>query len=431
MKAVGIICEYNPFHLGHARHIEKTKQAVGDDCVIVCVMSGNYVQRGDFAVFNKHSRAEAAVFCGADLVIELPTPYALSSAEGFAKAGVYLLENTGICDYISFGSESGDIEVLKNIAGGLATPEADDLTRKWLKEGLPYASARQNAISDMLGAEANILKKANNLLGVEYLNAISALNSTLRPIVIKRTGGEHDGDFGYSASRIRKMLTNEEFEKKCLSKPNDTQLHSIEGGMTAAENQAGKWISLSVPLPAWNTFKKEIAEGRGPVSMKRCESAILSRLRSIAHASKLSHVSEGLGNRFIRYARTEPTIDGILTKTKTKRYTMSRLRRLLLCACLNIPEEDTNLPPPYIRVLAMNQVGMIALKEMRGKTKLPIITKPALAHSLDSRQSRMFSNEVSATDFFILAYPDIQQRLGGAEWRTSPKVVKSMSVQIS
>ena len=395
MKTIGIICEYNPFHSGHAMHIEKTREAFGEECAVVCVMSGNFVQRGDLAVFNKHARAEAAVRCGADLVVEMPSPYALLSAEGYATAGVCILDGLGICDHISFGSESGDVAPLSEAADAIVSAEADALIREWLEKGLSYAAALQKAADAVLGARSDVFKSPNDLLGIEYLKAIAALGSPLRPIAVKRTGGAHDGDTGYSASALRKKLLSDE-------KP---------------------W-SL-IPRDASEVFKNEIELGRGPVSVKSCEIAILSRLREIKDFSHLPGAVEGLEHRFMRYAAAEPTVEGVLEKIKTKRYAMSRLRRMIMCACLGITAEDTAKPPPYIRVLAMNDTGRRALKDARGKAVLPIIVKPAYSNKLPLRAAEMFRKEAASTDFYVLAYSDEGARAGGQEWRQGAKVVDS------
>ena len=390
MIVAGIISEYNPLHLGHTWHMEKTRIALGGDCAIICVMSGNFVQRGDFAIFNKQARAKAAVQCGADLVVELPSPYALSSAAGFADAGVCILDSLGVCEHISFGSESGDVKLLVEAADAIASREADELIKEWLKKGVSYAAAQQKAAGAILGAGSVVFESPNNLLGIEYLKAISARNSPLKPLTIKRTGGEHDSDMGLSASAMRKILIGGD-------KP---------------------WQFM--PETAADVCKEEITAGRGPVSMELCETAILSRLRAAQGFSELPGATEGLEYRFLRYAKTEPTVEAILEKTKTKRYTMSRLRRMLICACLGITAADAKEPPSYIKVLAMNRTGMKILACARKKTRLPIIIKPASAQSLSERGLELFNKEAAATDFYVLAYPDENNRHGGQEWRQTP-----------
>jgi predicted nucleotidyltransferase len=394
MKACGIICEYNPFHLGHASHIAKTREAVGEGCAIVCVMSGNYVQRGDLAIFPKHARAETAVRCGADLVVELPTPYALSSAEGFASAGVSLLNALGCCERISFGSESGDIPLLREAAEAVMSPQAEVVVKEWLDRGASYASALQKAADALLGGRSEVLKSPNNLLGIEYIKAIITLGLEIEPITVKRDGGVHDSASGISSMVLRKM-----------------------------SKQRGQGFWQSMPDAAARVVMGEVLAGRGPVHMRQAEQAMLSRLRSGVDFSMLPGATEGLDHRFARYAISEPTVKAVLEKAKTKRYAMSRLRRMLLCACLDITAGDTAEPPPYIRILAMNRVGMKLLGEVRGKTMLPVITKPAHADRLPGRAGSLFRKEVAATDFYVLAFPDKTMRTGGAEWRTGPVVV--------
>ena len=393
MNVAGIICEYNPFHNGHARHIAMTRRALGGDCAVIGAMSGNFVQRGDFAVFNKHSRAEASVRCGADLVIEIPAPYALSSANGFAQAGVFLLGSLGVCGIISFGSESGDIGVLKEAAEAIAAPEADALIREWLDRGVPYATAQQKAAEAILGERADLFKSPNNLLGIEYLKAIAASGTALQPLAVKREGGAHDGAAGISAMAMRERLLRGELPWE------------------QTREEAAK------------VYSDEIEAGRGPVSMDACDIALLSRLRIAEDLSMLPGASEGLDRRIAKYAASEPTVKSVLEKAKTKRYAMSRLRRMLICACLGITADDTKMPPPYIRILAMNGTGMRLLKAARKKAELPIITKPASAQRLQGRAAELFRKESAATDLYVLAYQNEMERSGAQEWRKSPIVM--------
>ena len=180
----------------------------------------------------------------------------------------------------------------------------------------------------------------------------------------------------------------------------------------------------SIPNHASDVYIKEIASGRGPVFMKQCESAIIARLRMYDNYEELTGASEGLGFRLARYARSEPTIEKILERTKTKRYVMSRLRRMKLCAALNITADDVKNPPPYIRVLAMNKNGMKLLNKMRKTSKLPIITKPASVLKFNDDVIKMFNKEAECTDLYTLAYPNENERIGGGEWLESPRVIK-------
>ncbi len=395
MKTAGIICEYNPIHNGHVRHISQTRAMLGEDCAIVCAMSGNFVQRGDFAVFAKHARALSAVACGADLVIELPLPYVLSSAEGFARGGVMLLDALGVCTTLSFGSETGETESLSELADCLLREEIPELIKEELKTGVSFARARQRAAAKLLGEKAEALKTPNNILGVEYIKALKTTNSKLEPMTVRRIGAHHDRDGTESASELRRILK--------------------EGGEP--------WRMM--PEPAAVILREEVTSGRGPVFMDSIETAVLSRLRMLPLENyvRLPDASEGLGRRLMRYAKSMPAVQSILESTKTKRYAMSRLRRMLLCAVLGIEAADSGTPPPYIRVLAMNKTGMNLLRDIKEKSALPVITKPALADTLDGAARAMFLKESDATDLYVLAYPNLENRAGGREWRISPKIM--------
>lgn len=396
MKTAGIICEYNPIHNGHARHIAETRAILGEDGAVVCAMSGNFVQRGDFAVFGKHARAMSAVASGADLIVELPLPYVLSSAEGFARGGVGLLEALGVCTHLSFGSEAGETERLLALAECMLRADMPALIGEELKSGISYARARQKAAERVLGNKAEILSTPNNILAVEYLKALKEYGSAMVPLTVRRFGAQHDSYGAESASYLRRLL-------KEGKKPWDL-----------------------MPAPAAGVLKAEIACGRGPVFMDAAETAVLSRLRMLPEETfaRLPDASEGLELRLRRYARSMPTVPLILESAKTKRYAMSRLRRMLLCAVLGVEAEDSASTPPYIRVLAMNQKGMALLRKIKEKTALPVITKPAEAKMLDGRARALFEKESAATDFYVLAYPGYENRTSGQEWTTSPRILR-------
>jgi len=331
-----------------------------------------------------------------DLVIELPTPYVLQSAEGFARAGVYLLEKLGICDYISFGSESGDIDILRFAAEVITSETANNLTRQWLDTGISYALAQQKAANAVMGTQGDVFNSPNNVLGIEYIKAVSSYFSKMEPITIRRIDGEHDSDVGYSASAVRKQL--------------------LKGIIP---------ISL-IPDFVYDICADEISSGRGPVSISHAEQAIVSRLRAIEDYSTVPNTSEGLEKRFRRYATTEASITSILTNVKTKRYTMARIRRILMCAALGITTHDTAKPPPYIRVLAMNTTGMRLLNKARKKAKLPIISKPASVYDMNDTAVKLFESEAAATDLYVLAYRKEEERKGAQEWRLSPIVINNL-----
>ena len=213
MSVIGIVGEYNPMHYGHLHHIAETKRLMGEDCPVVCVMSGDFIQRGEAAVYSKFARAEAAVMSGVDLVLELPLPWVLSSAEGFARGAVGLLGATGVVTHLSFGSECGEIEVLETIAETLIDPLIGADIRAELQNdaGIPFAVARQRAVAKRLGEMSSQLETPNNILAIEYIKAIYNLGLGIKPVTIRRFGSGHDqlsGEGHKSAAEIRRMMIN-------------------------------------------------------------------------------------------------------------------------------------------------------------------------------------------------------------------------------
>ncbi|MBR6258757.1 MAG: nucleotidyltransferase family protein [Oscillospiraceae bacterium] len=396
MKIAGIISEYNPFHSGHALHIAETKRILGEGGGVVCVMSGNFVQRGEPAVFRKHARAKAAVMSGADLVLENPAPWALSSAERFAEGGTALLAALGICTHISFGSENGDIETLLNCAETASSEEGRELTALALKNGASYASARSRAMK-ALGADDEVFNSPNDTLAVEYLRAVKKLGAPLTPIAVKRQGAGHD-------EQVRDVTASGAYLRKAL--------------------YAGEDISGLVPEAALEIYRDELCTGRGPISWESMENSVMARLRGMTENdfAALPDATEGLDKRMYRAAKTEPDIQSFLFAVKTKRYVLSRIRRMLTAAYLGIRAEDAAGCPPYARVLAANGAGITMLREIGRKGSIPVLTKPAEAKELDERARRIFEIEAYGTDLYTLAYPNASERRGGQEWRISPVI---------
>lgn len=393
MKVIGIVAEYNPFHLGHAYHIQQSKKKVGGDCAVVAVMSGNFVQRGEAAILPKHIRAAAAVQCGCDLVIELPLPWALSSAEGFARGGIGLLCAFGV-DHISFGSESGNLEAIKKTASCLLRAETMEAVRKELKRGSSFAVARETVLRQLLGESAAVLASPNDLLAVEYCKTVLQYRPEMQLLPVLRCGAAHDTvtETGFrSASDLRETLQN------------------------------GNNLVGAVPDPANALYEKAIAE-KGIITQQCLESALLSRLRQLdaETVSALPDAGEGLENRFARACAEGGCLEEIYQMTKSKRYTLSRIRRMTLCAALGISKEMAAGMPPYGRVLAANARGRAVLRQVPQTEAIPILTKPAAAQRLSKQAQQIFALECAATDLYVLGYEKAEHRRGGSEWRTSP-----------
>ena len=332
MKTVGIVAEYNPFHAGHRKQFDCVKAQLGEETAIVCAMSGNFVQRGAPAVLDKTLRAKAAVACGADLVVELPTTVSLSSAEGFAAGGIGILSK--LCDTLCFGAETGETAPLMEAARVLLSEDFSPLLRRELDSGKSFPAARADALSRM-GLSGEILRRPNDILAVEYCKAILALHSPMIPFPIRRDGDYHDQAphrENPSATAVRRLM--------------------LEGGA---------WDSFA-PEPA-----RAIFENAPLHSLAAGERAVLARLRTMTDAEfeALPYGGEGLWRKFMHASRREATLEDILTAVKSKRYTRTRLDRMMMCAYLGITAEMLSAPAPYVRVLAFNEKGRAILSAVK------------------------------------------------------------------
>ena len=343
MKITGIICEYNPLHLGHKKQLDAVRAAEGPDAGIVCLMSGSFVQRGMPAIADKSLRAQAAVLSGADLVLELPVPYALSSAEGFAAGGVRLL--SGFCHNLCFGAENPDKGLLLGTARALLSDAFPPALREALDTGLSFPAARQKALEAM-GMDGSLLAQPNNILAVEYCKAILSQNSPMAPMPIYRAGGYHDTavqEENPSATAVRQLMLS-----------------------------SGAWLDY-VPAEARDCFRDAAIHTR-----QAGERAMLARLRTMTDAEfeALPYGGEGLWRKLMHACRQEAGLEDILTAVKSKRYTRTRLDRMVMCAFLGLTEAELNTPAPYARVLAFNQKGRQILKLARATGAFPNIGEP-------------------------------------------------------
>ncbi len=398
MRTVGIICEYNPFHRGHAWQLAALRERFGAETAVVCAMSGSFVQRGDFAVLRAHARAEAAVRGGADLVLELPLPWAISSAEGFASGGVGVLAATGAVDTLAFGSECANAETLRAVAAALESEPFSALLRRKLKEGVSFAAARESAVRELLGDRANALARPNDILGVEYCKAIARQGSAMDTLALPRMGVGHDAGAAESfasASHIRSLL--------------------LRGGDADA---------FLTPESA-ELYARERAAGRAPAAMANAERAVLSRLRAMREENFALYDAggEGLYHRVYAAVQSETTVEDILAAAKSKRYAYARLRRLLLAAFLGVTPGDTPPRVPYLRVLACNARGRELLRRMKKTAAAPILTKSADVRKLDAQAQRLFALTARAEEQYVLSYPSLAAAKPGGAWTTDPVIL--------
>ncbi len=368
MQITGIICEYNPLHTGHKKQLDYVRSVYGPDSGIVCLMSGNFVQRGAPAIIDKSCRAQAALSCGADLVLELPIPAALSSAEGFAAAGVSIL--APFCDALCFGAETADKALLLRTAEALLSPEFSQALRAQLESGKSFPAARQCAL-DAMGVPSELLSQPNNILAVEYCKAILHQHAAMEPLPISRGGSYH----AVEADR---------------DNPSATSLRSLMV-------QSGLWLDY-VPKAARSLF-----ENASLHTLSAGERAILYRLRTMTDQefSQLPYGSEGLWRKLMHASRREATLEAILTATKSKRYTRSRLDRMVMCALLGLTAEDMSTPAPYARVLALNETGREILKLARKAGDFPNTGEkiPGTYQDLEDRTDALYGLfSVSAPD---------------------------------
>lgn len=388
-KVVGIIAEYNPFHNGHAYHIQKTKEQTGADFV-VAVITGNFTQRGNTSVINKWEKTRIAIKGGADLVIELPTIYSISSAENFANGGVKILNKLGIVDSISFGMEADDISSLNNIANVLINEPSEytSLLKTELQKGSSYPKAREIALMMYLNdikRYSNILNGSNNILAIEYLKALKKQRSNLKPVGIKREKVYYNStkiiDEYASATGIRSLLLRNQIEE----------------------------IRKVVPSMTFSTLLNNLREGTYVLDLTAYSSEIIYKLRSmsIKDISNLPDVSEGLENLIKEVSNKTNNLIELINGIKSKRYTQTRIQRILLYALLGITKKDMEISKkiiPYVRVLGCSESGKMLLSQIDTKAKVITSLKKFENINKNRRITRLLEIDKRATDIYTLAY---------------------------
>ncbi len=367
----GIIAEYNPFHNGHAYLIQQAR-ALG--CThIAAVMSGNFTQRGDVALLPKHLRAAAALECGVDLVLELPLCYAAARAQTFAAGGVQTLQALGV-NTLAFGSESADLAALTAAAETITDPALQPALQAALQKGVTFATAREQAAGALL-QDTSVLQNPNDTLGVEYIAAALEQGASFTFLPVRRAGVHHD-----SATANREFLSASAIRQAVL-----------QGQIST--------LTPYLPAPAYAILKDAVAAGQF-ADIARIETSILCKLRTLTPAdlSSLPDVSEGLHHRLYKAIRTAGNLEELYALTKTKRYTLARIRRLVLSAFLGLTAEDTPKTIPYLRVLACNAKGQEILEQARRTCPVPIALR-----GTDLKGQPLFDLECRADDLYGMA----------------------------
>ncbi len=393
-KVLGIVAEYNPFHNGHFYHMQESKKITeADSCI--CVISGNFTQRGEPSIVNKWAKTYMALCCGADLVIELPTIYSISSAENFASGAIKIFDSLKIVTDISFGAECNDLATLNNIANVFYSEPANYKTilNHELKRGLSYPMARENAVLMYLNdikRYANVLSNSNNILAIEYLKALKQQKSMIQPNIVPRKNVYYNDqkivdDFA-SATAIRKLMLNREYAE----------------------------VRRVVPRSTYQIIGEEYKKNHIILGIKKYEKEIIYALRviPIEEIQNLPDVNEGLEFAIKKAASETNDIEELIEKVKSKRYTQTRIQRILLYVLLGITKkdmEDSKKMVPYVRVLGFNSRGKILISEiMNQNPKLNMITSVGKYVNKkmpkNKQLTRMLDLDINATNIYTLGY---------------------------
>ena len=399
---LGIIAEYNPFHNGHLYHLKESKKATGAEYT-VAIISGNFTQRGSTSIIDKWKKTEMALQNGVDLIIELPVLYSISSSENFAEGSIKILNSLGIIDFLSFGSETSDIKILNNFANILydEPKEYKKILSNYLDTGLSFPKARENALLEYIknfedvntnfDNYKNILSSPNNILGIEYLKALKKYKSSIKPICIKRSEADYNSsDISINASiasatAIRELIKNKNFNTIKTVIPEKS--YSI----------LADCINSGCIIPDLNCFEKEII--------------YVLRKMSIKEIANLPDVSEGLEFLIKKAVNSCNTLTELLNTIKSKRYTITRLQRILLYALLDISKKDMKLSKevdsPYIRVLGFNDNGKKLISKIMDKNpNQPLITsvKKFVDNNSNTSLQTMLNKDIFATNVYSLGF---------------------------
>ncbi len=422
MKILGLITEYNPFHNGHLYHLNESKNITGATHSIA-IMSGNFLQRGVPAVTHKWNRAKMAVQSGVDLVIELPTAYACSTAEIFAGGSINLLNSLGCIDYICFGSESGDLDLLVDIANILSDSpkEFTKILKRHINLGVTFPVARSMAIIEYftnvkkynktkLESINDIIKNPNNILGIEYLKAIRKIKSSIIPYTILRKSAHYHS-------------------KNISNKASIASATAIREQILSNNSLTG--VDKVIPKTSLNILSYSMNEGTSPIIDKDFEKAILSILRRSTpeEIKNIFDVVEGLENRILSCSTKTNSLQELYDCIKSKRYTLTRIQRILIHALLNINKDDIinfnkDNGPKYARILAFNSKGREILRILKSSSTIPIISNLKHYRPQDEIAKQMIEIDIRATNIYSLAFKSKENLKGQLDYIITPHYEK-------
>ncbi|MEA2088079.1 MAG: nucleotidyltransferase [Candidatus Caldatribacteriota bacterium] len=426
MKILGIIVEYNPFHNGHLYHLFKAKEITGADYV-VAVMSGNFLQRGEPAIIDKWARTEMALNAGVDLIIELPFVFSTQDANGFAFGAIKLLDSLQIIDYLCFGCETDNLNILYSISNFLnSEPQKyKELIVHNSKNGYEFPRARAQALCEyhrifgIAGLEdisplelSKLLKYPNNILALEYIKHLLNLKSKIKPISIKRMGASYHqknikGKISSATSIRNEILNNLSPPKADLFTLNDK-------------------IKSTIPPSGFSVLEKELREGRGPITLDSYRQYIVATLRrmSLDDISRIHGVTEGLENRIKKASLKSYTVEQLINSIKTRRYTRTKIQRIILHLMMHLTKKDITIfnkyGPLYTRVLGFSKKGKTLLRTIKKNSSAPLISKLSnyLRQAISEENNnvrngliKMLDYDILATDIYVLGNKKAEDRM--------------------
>lgn len=438
MKTIGIITEYNPFHNGHLYHLFKAKEMTEADYVIA-IMSGNFLQRGEPAIINKWSRTKMALYAGVDLIIELPFVFSTQDANGFSFGAVKLLDSLQMVDYLCFGCETDNLDTLYSISNFLhiEPQKYKDLIVYNSKKGFEFPKTRSQALCEyhrkfgIDGLEKispldlrKLLKYPNNILALEYIKHLLNLKSKIQPVAIKRIGaGYHQknitGNISSATSIRNEILNNLRSPKTDLFMLNDK-------------------IKSTIPSSVFPVLERELREERGPITLDSYRQFILATLRKmpLEDISRIQGVTEGLENRIKEASLKSYTVDQLINSIKTRRYTRTKIQRIILHLMMNLPKKDVKIfnrcGPLYARILGFSKKGKTLLRTIKKNSSTPLVSK--LSNylrqtasweniNIRNRLTKMLNYDILATDIYVLGSKKAKNRIARLDF-TNKIIIK-------